>query len=265
MQVLINNDDAQIDVRVDGSDGDTIVLIHGFPFTSDIWEPQVRALSQRFRVVRPDLRGMGNSRVVGGPYLMEALAGDIAVVLDALGAQRVTLVGHSLGGFVALAFARMYAERIQRLALACSRLSADTPQRAKWRNERADFLEKSGSIAELCDEMIAACIAPQRYAGDPEFVASVRAIAMKNRAPGLAAMLRGMAMRTGAEDIAPDLDMPVLIAAGAADPTLPLNEARAQADRFGNARVRVFEHSGHLPMLEEPDQMTACLTEFLSG
>jgi pimeloyl-ACP methyl ester carboxylesterase len=263
MQVLVRNDDAQIDVRVDGNGATTVVLIHGFPFTGEIWDAQARVLAERYRVVRPDLRGMGRSRVIDGPYLMEALAGDIAAVLDTLGVERAAIAGHSLGGFVALAFARMYAERVERLALICSRVAPDSPERAAWRNETADSLEKSGSIADVCDAMIAACVAPERYAGDPDLVARAREIAMRNEPKGLAAMLRGMALRSGSEDIAPDLEVPVLVVAGGHDPSQPLDEARSVARHFRQARFELCEASGHLPMLEEPARLTDVLAGFL--
>src|SRR5690242_21925192 len=117
-------DDATIDVLTEGS-GDPIVLIHGFPLTREVWDAQAAQLAQRSRVIRPDLRGMGASSVPEGPYLMETLAGDVAAVLDALGMERASIVGHSMGGYVAMAFCRMYAERVTRLALVCSRLAAD--------------------------------------------------------------------------------------------------------------------------------------------
>src|SRR6476469_142653 len=101
--MLISTGDAHLDVDERG-DGDAIVLLHGFPLTRDIWDAQTDALASSHRVVRPDLRGMGRSDVTAGPYWMEALAGDVAAMLDALGIERATIVGHSLGGYVALAF-----------------------------------------------------------------------------------------------------------------------------------------------------------------
>ncbi len=123
MQVFAD-DGARIDVRVDGTQRRArVVLIHGFPLTREIWDAQADALAQRYRVVRPDLRGTGKSSAPEGPYLMERLAADVAALLDALGIERVAIAGHSMGGYVALAFARMFTERVSRLALVCSRLA----------------------------------------------------------------------------------------------------------------------------------------------
>lgn len=261
----VTSDDAQIDVRIDGprqaqdrNGGDAIVLLAGFPMTREIWDEQALALCEKYRVVRPDLRGMGASSVPDGPYLMEVLAGDVAAVLDTLGIDRATIVGHSLGGYVALAFARMYAERVARLALVCSRLSADSAERARWRNEVADEMETTGNAQSHIDEMIDGLLAK------PELTQRARAIAQKNTPRGLAAMQRGMALRDPADDIAPDLAMPVLVLAGAADRSLSLEEARATVAAFPHATLVVSQVSGHLPMLEDPGLVTSALAELMA-
>jgi 3-oxoadipate enol-lactonase len=261
MQVL--NDDAQIDVLVDGT-GESIVMLHGFPLTREIWDVQAAALARDHRVVRLDLRGMGASAAVGGPYLMATLASDVAAVIDAIGAPRVTLVGHSLGGYVALAFARMYAERVERLALVCSRITADDAARAAWRFSRADAVEAANSGTAIIEEMLPAMLSKESVARNPGLADRVRAIAAKNDPRGLAAMLRGMALRESSEDIATDLSMPVLIVAGRHD-TIPAEEVQAMAAAFPRARLIWAEHSAHLPMLEEPQMLCRVLAAFVSG
>ncbi|HUA08944.1 MAG TPA: alpha/beta hydrolase [Candidatus Acidoferrales bacterium] len=265
MQVLVNASDARIDVEVSGSGDATLVLIHGFPLTREIWDAQVRALGGRARVVAMDLRGMGRSSVVDGPYLMESLAGDVAAVLDALGVERAAIAGHSLGGYVALAFARMYAERLDRLALVASRIVADTPERAAHRFELADDAERSSSCARIIAEFRDATLSAKTRSERPEIVEKFEKIAQNNDAHGLAAMLRGMALRDGAEDIAGDLRMPVWVVAGAQDPLVPAAEAQRSAAAFPAGRLVVLPGCGHVPMLEEPDQLSACLLSWLSA
>ena len=146
---------------------------------------------------------------------MESLAGDVAAVLDALAVERASLVGHSLGGYVALAFARMYVERLDRLALVCSRIAADTPERAQHRFELADDAERRGIEPNASSRKCATRrSARQRCANHPEIREKFTKIAEKNDPRGLAAMLRGMALRDSAHDIAGDLTMPVLVVCG---------------------------------------------------
>ena len=265
MQVL--NGDARIEVVVAGDQRarDAVVLIHGFPLSHEIWEEQMHALSDRARMVAIDLRGMGASSVVDGPYLMESLAGDVAAVLDALGVDRATLVGHSLGGYVALAFARMYVERLDRLALVASRIGADSPERAAHRFELADDAERTESSARIIAEFRNASLAATTRASRPEIAEKFNKIAEKNDPRGLAAMLRGMALRDGANDIAGDLTFPVLVIAGAEDSIVSPDEAERVAAAFPDGRLVLLDRCGHLPMLEVPEQLNASLLRFIGG
>jgi 3-oxoadipate enol-lactonase len=260
MQVF-GDDGARIDVRVDGADGDAVVLIHGFPLVREMWDAQAETLARTHRVVRPDLRGMGASSVPDGPYLMETLASDVAAALDKLGVESAAIAGHSLGGYVALAFARMFSERVTRLALVCSRIAADTPEIAEKRRETAAALDRG---APLPPETIARLLAPETPSQRPGVAVRAAELAGRIDPRGAAAMLRGMAMRVPSDDIAGDLDVPVLVRAGGRDQVVPLKEARATARAFPRGRLVVCERSGHLPMLEEPEAVTAALEELLA-
>lgn len=263
MQVNVNG--ATIDVRVDGAGERSIIMLAGFPLTADVWNDCVAILASTHRVIRPELRGIGASSAPPGPYLMEALAGDIAAVLDALGVERAPIVGHSLGGYVALAFARMYTERVQRLALVCSRLSADTALQAQRRNELADRAESSSSVLEIVETMLPALLAPQTLRRCPQIATRVRAMASVQSPLGLAALLRGMALRDASYDIAADLAMPVLVIAGAEDSILQTAEARASAAAFPNGRAVILPECAHTPMLEDAAATASALEAFLAG
>lgn len=257
-------DDATIDVLSEGS-GDPIVLIHGFPFTRDLWDFQAQRLASRARVIRPDLRGMGRSSVPNGPYLMETLAGDIAAVLDTLAIDRAAIVGHSLGGYVAMAFCRMYTERVTRLALVCSRLAADTAQAAEDREALADRAEREDRIDAIVDTYLPKQFAPSLLEKRSPAIDLARTIAKENSVAGAASMLRGMAQRVESFDIAEELNMPVLIAAGGADQIVGLAEAEQMRRAFPRADLRVLGRSGHLPMLEEPDALSDLLLGFMGA
>ncbi|HEY9180982.1 MAG TPA: alpha/beta hydrolase [Candidatus Baltobacteraceae bacterium] len=257
-------DDATIDVLTDGS-GDPIVLIHGFPLTRDVWDSQAAQLAAHARVIRPDLRGMGRSSVPDGPYLMETLAGDIAAMLDAMGIDRAAIAGHSMGGYVAMAFCRMYSERVTKLALVCSRLSADNAETARSRNDLADRAEREDRPETIADAYVPRLFSPSLLENRSPLVNRAREIALRNSAKGMAAMLRGMAQRVDAYDIAEELEMPVLIVAGAADQIVGLPEAEGMSRAFPRAELRVLGRSGHLPMLEEPQALADLLVRFARG
>lgn len=258
MHVVVDETDLYAEIR---GDGDAVVLLHGFPFTHRIWDAAASALAGEHRVVAPDLRGMGASGVTAGPYLMEQLAGDLAAMLDALGIERATIVGHSLGGYVALAFARMYDARVARLALVASRLVADTPELAASRRELAARIEDEGTVEVALDRMLPRLLAPNNSAA---LLDVARAIARENNPAGLAAVLRGMALRDDAHDIAGELAMPVTVIAGAEDPIVSIDEAGDIVRSFPNAELVVLERVAHLPMLEDPLGLERALRELLA-
>jgi 3-oxoadipate enol-lactonase len=264
MQVFAD-DGACIDACVDGRERErAVVLLHGFPFTRAIWEGQADALARTSYVLRPDLRGAGMSSAPQGPYLMEGLASDVAALLDALGIERAALIGHSMGGYVALAFARMFTERVTRLALVASRLRADTADEAAAREKLAERIERVGSIEPAIEAYLPRLFASQTFTQRPDVVERAYASARQNGPAGAAGALRGMALRAPSDDIAEDLNVPMLMVAGARDRVIALDEARSIAARFPRGRLVVCDASGHLPMLEESERVTAVLEEWLS-
>jgi 3-oxoadipate enol-lactonase len=264
MQVFAD-DGARIDACIAGRGHErAVVLIHGFPFTHALWESQANVLAKTFCVLSPDLRGAGKSSAPDGPYLMERLAADIAELLDALGIERAAVIGHSMGGYVALAFARMFTERVERLGLVASRLRADTAEEAAARRELATQVDREGSIEPAIAAYLPRLLAAQTLAGRPEVVAHAYEIARQNAAPGASAALRGMALRAPSDDIAEDLGVPTLMVAGGCDRTLPVAQARADVERFARGRLVICSESGHLPMLEEASCVDGALEAWLS-
>jgi 3-oxoadipate enol-lactonase len=265
MQVLAD-DGARIDVRIDGQKRDpAVVLIHGFPLTNAIWEAQGEALAQSSYVLRPDLRGAGSSSAPDGPYLMERLAADVAASLDALGIDGAVLIGHSVGGYVALAFARMFSERLAGLALVASRIRADTPEEAAARCELAQRVESGGSSEPAIGAYLPRLFASATLESRADVVQRAYAIARQNSPTGVAATLRGMALRASSEDIAQDLDIPVLVVSGARDRVVDTDEARAVARTFASGELVSCERSGHLPMLEEPERVSEVLRAWIAA
>ncbi|MBV9718574.1 MAG: alpha/beta fold hydrolase [Candidatus Eremiobacteraeota bacterium] len=264
MQVFAD-DGACIDVSVDGVQrAPVVVMIHGFPLTRAVWQVHGDELAQTYRVLRIDLRGAGSSSVPEGPYLMERLAADVAAALDALNIERAAMIGHSMGGYVALAFARMFTERITRLALVAGRLRADTPGEAAARRELADRVERAGTPEPAIAAYLPRLFGSQSATARPHVVERAHEIARANSAAGVAATLRGMALRASSEDIVSDLDIPMLTIAGASDRVVQMDEARDIARRFPRGRLVVCEQSGHLPMLEEPERVSDALRAWLS-
>src|SRR4030095_15752442 len=109
--------------------GTPLVLMHGYPLDHHLWDEVLPLLEDTFDVIVPDLRGFGESTTVDSTYTMDDYASDIAGLLDQLGIQKTAIVGHSMGGYVALAFTRLYPERVSGIGLVSSQVLADPPDR----------------------------------------------------------------------------------------------------------------------------------------
>ncbi|HEY0082499.1 MAG TPA: alpha/beta fold hydrolase, partial [Pyrinomonadaceae bacterium] len=133
--------------------GSPVVLLHGFPFNRTLWREQVAALSARCRVITVDLRGHGETTVTPDPATMEVMAEDVAALLDELRIARIVVGGLSMGGYVALAFYRLFPERVRALILADTRPEADTDEARLTREETAKRALSEG-MHTIADAML---------------------------------------------------------------------------------------------------------------
>jgi pimeloyl-ACP methyl ester carboxylesterase len=254
-----------------GGRGTPLVLLHGFPLDRGVWDEQLPALSAT-RVIRVDLRGCGASEPSDGPALMEVLAGDVAGLLDALHVERAALAGHSIGGYVALAFFRMYAERVAGLALVASHVSgdasnepgADPAQRAlaASREDLADRLERENTMDAAVDSYLPRYLAPHAYRERPDLVERTRTVMQRQNPRGCAQLVRGMKERLDSHDLLADIDVPALVVAGTEDAYLKPATLRATADAIAGATFVALERVGHLPMFEAPEATANALAAF---
>ena len=238
----------------DAGRGDALVLLHGFALDRAIWEPPFAALAARRRVIRLDLRGSGESACGEGPALMETLAGDVFGLLDALDIERAVIAGHGMGGYVALAFFRMYAERVAGLALIASSVSADPVERRGERDALGAAVAARG-VAALSE----AYLARNLGAASPQLRERVRAIVARQSAPGALAQIIGMKERVGSEDLLEDIHVPAALLVGENDRRLSIAAAERSAAAIAGCTLERLAGAGHLPMLEAPDAVTAAL------
>lgn len=256
-----------------GGAGVPVVLLHGFPLDRTVWDEQLDALTAAgARVIRVDLRGCGESEPSDGPALMEALAGDVAGVLDALQVERAALVGHSIGGYVALAFFRMYEERVSGLALIASHVAedaarnpnADPAQRelAAGRDDLASRLEREGTMDAAVESYLPRYFAPSAYREREDLVERARDIMQRQDARGCAQLVRGMKERLDSHDLLEDVRVPALVIAGAQDAYLNPETLRRIASAIAGAEFVQLDGVGHLPTFEAPAETANALAAF---
>jgi 3-oxoadipate enol-lactonase len=262
MRMQVNGVELGYDIRGEGPQ--TVVLLHAFPFNRRMWDDQAAALaaSGGLRVVLPDFRGFGESEATPDPATMEQLADDVRGLLDGLGAGSVALCGLSMGGYVAFACIRSFAQRVTRLVLADTRATADTEQGKANREATARLAEERGAVAVFDrdrDKLFGAVTLHER----PGLLARAREIAAADSPQGVAAAARGMALRPDSTDLLPLIGCPVQVIVGEQDALTPVADARLMFERIPDARLEVITDAGHLSNMERPEVFTDLIGRFL--
>jgi pimeloyl-ACP methyl ester carboxylesterase len=243
--------------------GTPVVLLHGFPLSSAIWREQHQRLSEHYRVIAPDLRGHGRSLAPSGVYEMELLARDVLALLDARLIKKAIIIGHSMGGYVALAACKLAPDRILALGLVDSQAGADTEEARQGRFKMAEKVAAEGSKV-VADAMLPKLFAPNLPAGAP-IIDQVRQMMLNTPSAGIIGTLKGMAGRADSAALLPNLNIPVLILTGDNDQIFPPAKAKAMAALITTATFSIVENAGHMPMLEQPQATTTAVRNFLSG
>ena len=246
----------------DHGDGVPVVLLHGFPLSSEMWTPIRAAVEQAARLITPDLRGFGGSDAPQGDYGMETLADDVLRLADSLGLERFVLGGHSMGGYVALRLAARHPERLAGLILVDTRASADAPE---GRSRRAIAIEtiRRGEAPAFLDEFVPNLLGPSTRQRAPKLVAELRAIAAEIPDHVLAGCLAGMRDRPDSSDVLAGLDVPALVVVGQEDTVTPPEAAHAMASALPRARLALVPLSGHTPSVERPIPTAEAILTFL--
>lgn len=236
--------------------GTPLVLVHGYPLDHTTWNEVLPFLENDFDVIMPDLRGFGESDVVESQYTISDLASDIAGLLDALKIEKAIIVGHSMGGYVALAFARMYAQRVLGLGLVSSQALADPPERKQGRYASAEQIAKTG-IGPVSESF------PALLSPDERVQASLRDLIAKQPPAGLAGALKAMAERDDSSSILSGFEFPVAIVHGDADGLIPLQRAREVKDAIPHAILLELPGVGHMPAMETPEAVATVLKKLV--
>jgi pimeloyl-ACP methyl ester carboxylesterase len=254
-----NIDGVQIAYRDEGR-GRPLLLIHAFPLSGAMWEQQIAALSQSYRLIVPDLRGFGASPAVPSTTSLDQYADDLAGLLDQLGLQHVAVAGLSMGGYIAFALLRRHRERVDALILADTRSQPDTEDGRRTREENARLVEQQGPRA-IADQMLPKLLS----ASAPEQLqAKVRRLIEANERAGIAAALRAMAARRDSTPLLATIAVPTLIVVGADDGLTPPSDARAMHAAIAGSQFAELPGAGHLANLEAPEAFNAVLADLLS-
>jgi 3-oxoadipate enol-lactonase len=246
---------------VDGPAGaPALVLANSLGATVDMWEPQLPALTERFRVVRFDTRGHGRSAVPHGPYTIGDLGGDVLALLDELGVARAHFCGLSLGGMVGIWLAAHAPERIGRLVLCCTSARPGAPE--SWAH-RAATVRAEGTAA-IADLVVSRWLTPEYAHRRPDLVARLRAMLAGTPAEGYASCC-GVIETLDLTAALPRITAPTLVLHGADDPAIVPSHGADVAAAVPGARLTLVRDAAHLANVEQVDVVTALIVDHLEG
>jgi 3-oxoadipate enol-lactonase len=232
--------------------GTPLVLLHGYPLDHHLWDEIVPLLNDTFDLIIPDLRGFGESTTLETPYTMDDFASDVAGLLDHLGIQEAAIAGHSMGGYVALAFARLYPERINALALVGSQVLADPPDRKEGRYKSAAEVAEKG-ISGVVEVMT------PKFTSDPHWQAFARKTMQRQQPAAYIGALKAMAERADSTPLLSTLKFPLVVAHGGADLLIPVERAREVKAAVPESHLVEIKDVGHMPMCEAPNETARAL------
>ncbi len=256
----IKSDDAEIVYWVEG-DGPPIVLLHPFPANHEIWLPAAEALSSRYRLILPDLRGHGDSAAGEGPATMTKHAADVARICHEEGIGRAIFAGVSVGGYILFEFWRQNRGRVAGLVLADTRAQAETPEsRANRLKTASDVLEHG--TEPFIDTMIPRLLGHTTLENRPDLVSAVRRMMLKMTPQDINLVQRGMADRPDSVSTLTTINVPTLVLVGGEDIVSPVADGELIRKNILEAEIKVIDRGGHYAVFEQAEETGRLLRRF---
>jgi pimeloyl-ACP methyl ester carboxylesterase len=246
----------------DSGTGSPVILLHGYLESSEVWAGFARKLSESYRVISVDLPGHGLSAIYGDCHSTEFMADAVKTLLDCLGIKKAFLTGHSLGGYVALAFVELFPEYLSGYCLFHSHPFADTPETIQKR-EREIKIVQSGKKYLMYPENVSMMFATRNLEKFRNALQNSKDIASRIRDEGIIAALNGMMVRPDRVSVMEKGTVSCLWILGKHDNYIQFDAIHKRVKLPANARLAVLENSGHLGFIEEESESARILSGFI--
>ncbi len=244
---------------VDVGEGPALVLLHAYPLSSRLFEAQWRALSARYRVVVPDLRGFGKSLSSEHTLTMEAMALDTIALMRKLSLPEAVFAGVSMGGYVLFELLARQPDLVRGLALIDTQATADDEAGKKARADTVALIARDG-LAGLADYMLPRLLG---VVATEAQTALVRSWIVGNSPQGAMAAMRGMIARADHHATLSRFERPALVVVGEHDQVTPPERAQRMANALPRGRLEVLRGCGHLPPVQASDVLNGLLEDYL--
>ena len=255
-----------------GGKGKPVMLLHGFAEDSSIWNYQIEQLREKFYVIVPDLPGSGKSELLEGRISIDDYAGVVKAIVDIeiTGKQKddggknlFTLIGHSMGGYITLAFAEKYPGLLNAFGLFHSTAYADDDAKKETRRKGIEFIKSNGASAFL-KTTIPNLFSEKTKKENPGLVEKLIARSKDFSSASLIQYYEAMIQRPDRSSVLRSFHQPVLFIMGKHDMAVPLQSSLEQCYLPAVSHIHILQNSGHMGMWEEKDKASGILLNFLT-
>jgi 3-oxoadipate enol-lactonase len=239
--------------------GRTLVLLHAFPLSAAMWEPQLALADEGWRVIAPDF---ASSSTAARPT-MDDYAGRVIDLFDSLRLHEAVVAGLSMGGYVAFAIFRHAPRYIQGLILSDTRAEADTPQAVEGRQKMQALVAEKGQTA-IADEMIPKLLGETTRRTQPASVDRVRALVLANSKDTISGSLNALMTRPDSTPLLPSIHCPTLVVVGEEDTVTPRALSEKMQQAIAGSELAIIPAAGHLSSVEQPLLFNQTVARFLA-
>jgi pimeloyl-ACP methyl ester carboxylesterase len=247
----------------DSGTGPAIVLLHGFCESKDLWKDFEEHLLLQYRVIVPDLPGHGDTQIPAGDITsVEYMADKVYELLQELNIRECVMIGHSLGGYVTLAFAERYPQMLKAFGLFHSTAFADPEEKKKARNRTIEFIEKHGMNA-FADSFVSPLFYVKNREKLKTEIQSMQQICKNTDQNGVKATIAAMRDRKERIEVLSNAKVPVLFIIGKEDTAVALEKSMEQCHLPEKHEVKILDATGHMGMFERKEEAIKAVESFL--
>lgn len=246
----------------DTGEGLPVVFLHGYCETSDIWSDLQQKLYRDFRIISIDLPGFGGSDLPEYTFSLKDIAREIKLFLDSIGVKEYILIGHSLGGYIALSFAMQFDENLLGLGLFHSSVFADDEEKKENRTKLMHYIGKNG-VKTFIRTFIPSLFYKDNLDTQADVIRSLKKSAESTSPESVIEYARAMRDREGSEDVLAKFSKPVMFIIGEEDASVTLEKSMYQVTMPKNSHFLRLAKTGHMGMFERRDQTAQFIKGFL--
>lgn len=241
-----------------------IIFVHAFPMCSRMWDKQVEALKDKYRVVVYDLRSFGYSELGDGHFTIDSHVSDLISIVDSLKLEKPVVCGLSMGGYITLRALELYQSKFKGAIVSDSKAEGDNNPTKHARAEQMKMI-KNGQREQFTDNFIKAAISETNFNEKPELVEFLKKMISWQKNEAITGALLTLAARTDTTDGLDRFDIRMLILAGKEDKLTPPEFSKIIYGKTRNSDLKLISNAGHLPNMENPEEFNAAILEFMKS